>query len=106
MFNSLKSWCKQTLTVCRPGTFTPSGEMSDERTFELKCLLVNDSKLFTDRNGELAVCRCYAYVIPTEPIFDTDKIQLPGTSIKYDIRKLGGYTDGNTGELSIQVVYL
>ena len=107
MYKSLKPWCKQVLTVIRGGNYLPSGERSEELRFTVKGLLVDDSKIFTDKNGSMAVCRCYCYIIPEPAVIESDKIILPGKLDKqFEIRKLGGYYDGNTGALDVQIVYL
>lgn len=106
MYDSLKCWCKQTIEVHRPGELLASGEVGSDSVFTLKGFLVNDSKLIADKNGTMVACKYYAYVIPTQPIKETDLIKMPGEDKAMPIRKLGGYFDGNTGELSIQVVYM
>lgn len=109
MYESLKAWCKQELTVVRSGSgYKPSGEREEEQRFTVKGLLVDDSKMFTDKNGSMATCRCYCYIIPEPAVIESDRIILPGMTVErqYEIRKLGGYYDGNTGSLDVQVVYL
>lgn len=108
MYESLRSWCKQELTVVRHGGYEPSGERKEDERFTVKGLLVDDSKMFTDKNGNLATCRCYCYIIPEPAVIESDRIILPGATVErqYEIRKLGGYYDGNTGSLDVQVVYL
>lgn len=106
MYESLKAWCKQEITVHRAGSLLPSGERGEGTSFTLKGLLVDDSKQIVDKNGQMALCRSYVYVIPSTKVEETDKISLPGETKKYEIRKLGGYYDGNTGDLSVQVIYL
>lgn len=106
MYESLKPWCRQDIQVSRAGGLLPSGETGPGETFTVKGLVVDDTKLITDKNGQLYQCRSYAYILPTTPVVETDKILLPTTQKECEIRKLGGYYDGNTGELSVQVVYL
>lgn len=106
MFSSLIAWCKQDIVVERPGGLLPSGESSPGTTFTVKGLVVDDTKLITDANGQLYQCKQYAYIIPDPKIEPEDKILMPTTNKKCEIRKLGGYYDGNTGQLSVQVVYL
>lgn len=108
MYRSLIPWCKQLVTVHHAGSYLPSGEVAEDEVYTLKCFWVNDSRLFTDDNGLLQTCRSYAYVIPEEGkvIEKEDLIELPGSTKKYSIRKLGGYFDGNDGQLSVQVVYV
>ena len=106
MYRSLMAWCKQDITVIRQGRLLPSGEHGESERFTVKGLLVDDSKLIQDKNGQLITCRSYAYIIPTRKIEESDKIMIPGESKAFEIRRLGGYYDGNDGELSVQVVYL
>lgn len=106
MYNSLKAWCKQDITVIRQGKLLPSGEHGESERFTVKGLLVDDSKLIQDKNGQLITCRSYVYVIPTRKIEESDKIIIPGEKAEFEIRRLGGYYDGNDGALSVQVVYL
>ena len=106
MYDSLKAWCKQDIEVIRQGKLLPSGEHGESERFTLKGLLVDDSKLITDKNGQLITCRSYVYVIPTRKIEESDRIKIPGEKAEFEIRRLGGYNDGNDGKLSVQVVYL
>lgn len=106
MYDSLKAWCKQNIEVIRQGKLLPSGEHGESERFTVKGLLVDDSKLITDKNGQLITCRSYVYVIPTQRIEESDRIKLPNDAAEYEIRRLGGYNDGNDGKLSVQVVYL
>ena len=106
MYESLKSWCKQDITVERAGELLPSGEKGPGESFTVKGLVVDDTKLITDKDGQLYQCRAYAYIIPEPKVLETDKILLPTTDKKCEIRKLGGYYDGNDGQLSVQVIYL
>lgn len=106
MYESLKAWCKQEVTLYREGVLLPSGEHDVGTTFTVKGLLVDDSKQIVDKNGQLIVCKSYVYIIPTTKVEETDLVILPGDTNRYTIRKLSGYYDGNTGDLSIQVIYL
>lgn len=106
MYQSLRAWCKQDITVVRQGSLLPSGEHGESERFTVKGLLINDSKLIQDKNGQLITCRSYVYVIPSPKIEESDMIILPGDTKQYEIRRLGGYYDGNDGELSVQVVYI
>lgn len=106
MYDSLKAWCKQDITVVRQGKLLPSGEHGESERFTVKGLLVDDSKLIQDKNGELVTCRSYVYIIPTRKVEETDRIIIPGEKAEFEIRRLGGYYDGNDGKLSVQVVYL
>lgn len=106
MYESLRAWCKQDITVVRQGKLLPSGEHADDESIVLKGLLVEDSKLIQDKYGQLITCRSYVYVIPSTKVEETDKIKLQGDPNEYEIRKLGGYNDGNDGKLSVQVIYL
>lgn len=106
MYESLRPWCKQDITVIRQGALLPTGEHEESQQFTVKGLLVDDSKLITDKNGQLITCKSYVYIIPSPRVLESDRIMLPGGREHYEIRRLGGYTDGNDGELSVQVVYL
>lgn len=106
MYDSLKAWCKQDIIVVRQGKLLPSGERGESERFTVKGLLVDDSKLIQDKNGELVTCRSYVYIIPTRKVEETDRIIIPGEKAEFEIRRLGGYYDGNDGKLSVQVVYL
>lgn len=108
MYDTLRQWCKQELTVVRKGELLPSGEHGESSRFTVLGLLVDDSKMILDKNGQQAMCRSYCYVIPEPPLVESDRIILPGATVErqYEIRKLGGYYDGNTGSLDVQVVYL
>lgn len=106
MYESLKAWCKQDITVERPGALLPSGESGPGSTFTVKGFVVDDTKLITDKNGQLYQCRQYAYIIPDPKVEPEDKIRMPTNNKACEIRKLGGYYDGNDGKLSVQVIYL
>ena len=46
------------------------------------------------------------YFPPDVPVAEEDMIVLPVDSKPREVRKIGGFLDGNTGETSIRVVYL
>lgn len=106
MYESLVNWCKQDIVVHRKGELLPSGEHAEDMCFTVKGLLVDDSKQVIDKDGQMVLCRSYVYVVPDRVIHDTDMLQLPNDTRKFEIRKLGGYYDGNTGKLSVQVAYI
>lgn len=106
MYSSLIPWCKQDIVIVRQGMLLPSGEHAESERFTVKGLLVDDSKLIQDKNGQLFTCRSYVYVIPTTKVEESDRVIIPGETAEFEIRRLGGYYDGNSGQLSVQVVYL
>ncbi len=50
--------------------------------------------------------RLRVYFPETVPIAVEDMIAFPDDALKREVRKLGGFSDGNTGKRDIWVVYL
>lgn len=105
MYESLRAWCKQPIVLMRAGKFLPSGERAPGEELHTLAYVVDDTKTITDKSGKLYQCRSYAYMLPDVQVLESDTVLLPGAQDSCEIRRLGGYYDGN-GKLSIQVVYL
>lgn len=105
MFESLKAWCTGTINLYRFSGKSMSGDSSYASAEELACYIAYKDKQITDKHGKEYISNTQVYIECSPPVTVTDKIALPdGPSI--EIRQLGGFMDGNTGKMSIQVIYL
>lgn len=104
MFESLHSWLNIPLKIKpfirRDGT----GEAIYGEVIDTKCYAQGKVTLVRDVHGNDIVSQLQLYIDGNVPIKVTDKVIFNGE--KYNIKALGPYYDGNTGEISIVVVYL
>lgn len=105
MFESLTAWCKFPVTIC---SMTGRNAAGDETfsTSSVNGYRVDDNRSIVDKHNHEYVSRSQVYLKPNTAITLDDKIQFPEDDTMYEVRKIGGYFDGNTGALDILVVYL
>lgn len=105
MFNSLLSWCKFPVNVHKFAGRLPSGDNKYEEPVEKNGYRVDGAELITDKHGQEYISKSRVYFPPSVDVSEDDMISFEGVQ-QYEIRRLGGYYDGNDGKLSIRVVWL
>lgn len=105
MFESLRTWCKFPVFIHRYTGTSLSGDPSYADPVEAECYRVDEMRNITDKFGTECTSYATVYLPPEYEIAEEDCISF-ADGPKCEIRKLGGYFDGNTGNLSIRVVYL
>ena len=106
MFESLLSWCRFPVYVHGHTGVDIAGDDSYAAPVLYKGYRVDEMRTITDKFGTTYTSYATIYLPPDVTIKESDCISFPGDKDKREIRKLGGYHDGNTGALSIWVVYL
>lgn len=105
MFESLRLWCKFPVLIHRYTGTNLAGDASYAEPVEAKCYRVDEMRSITDKFGTQYTSYATVYLPPEYEITEEDCISFCDEP-RREIRKLGGYFDGNTGALSIRVVYL
>lgn len=107
MFSSLKSWCSCKAYTVTPGGYDLYGEPTDEVVTEVSCYRADKTVAIEDRYGNNAVSNSQLY-IDGDVISIDDKIKLSVDSSEKakEIKNISNFIDGNTGKVSVQVVYL
>ena len=106
MFESLISWCRFPVNVhCYTGVDI-AGDPSYSAPVLHSGYRVDEMRTIVDKYGANYVSHTTVYLPPDVEIKESDCISFPDDTARREIRKLGGYFDGNTGALSIRVVYL
>lgn len=104
MFESLRNWLSIPLKIIpfvrRDGT----GEAIYDEAINTKCYAQGKVTLVRDVYGNDVVSQLQLYIDSCVPIKVTDKVSFNGSD--YNIKALSPYYDGNTGDISIVVVYL
>lgn len=106
MFESLRSWCRFPVNIYKYKGKTGSGDNKYDTPAEYKGYPVEMTELISDKNGKEYMSRLRIYFPENVPISVEDMISFPNDTVKREIRKLGGFSDGNTGKRDIWVVYL
>lgn len=106
MFESLLEWCTASVSIKKPGKRKASGDVEYSDPVAYNCYRADQVLVITDKTGKEYVSGTQIYFPPEVPIAEEDMIVLPVDSKPREVRKIGGFLDGNTGETSIRVVYL
>ena len=83
----------------------PSGDKSYTGPVPIKCYKVDETTLITDKYGKQYAASTVLYIPPEYVLTDDELISFDG-NIRYEIHRLGGFSDGNTGLTDMRVVYL
>lgn len=105
MFDSLKAWCRFPVFLHKYIGTDITGDVTYAEPVEVLGYRVDEMRNITDKYGKQYVSQATVYFQPTVDVTEADCLSFD-TGPKYEIRKLGGYFDGNTGALSIKVAYL
>lgn len=105
MFESLLSWCTNSVSVSKAGVKKASGDQEFGTPVVYSCYIADQITVITDKLGKEYVSGTQIYFPPTVPVTEADRILLADAKPR-EVRKIGGFYDGNTGALSIRVVYL
>lgn len=106
MFESVREWCVFPVNVHRYSGRKASGDVNYADPVVEKCYRVGDMRTITDKFGKEYVSFSHIYLPPEVAITMDDRVSFPDDPVPRDIRRLSGYFDGNTGKLSMWVVYL
>lgn len=105
MYESLLEWCRFPVNVhTRIGTFA-GGDPKYDEPYPYNGYRVDQVTNIVDKDGEHYVSMTQVYFPPAVPVTVEDVLSFE-EEITYEIRKIGGFYDGNDGTLSILVVYL
>lgn len=104
MLNSIESWCNCQSTIIRNSGFELSGDKKPAENIVFNCYVAEEITPITDKNGKEYISRTQLYLSATPKVLSSDTVLYEG--IAYEIRKANAFRDGNTGEVSIQVIYL
>lgn len=105
MFESLREWCRFPIEVHTRTGNTAGGDPKYAPPIEYRGYRVDEVVAITDKHGENYVSTSRVYFPPEVVITEEDLLSF-GTDVSYEIRKIGGFYDGNDGAISILVVYL
>lgn len=106
MYESLIEWCRFPVNVYHRNGTTLSGDAKYDVAKSYNGYIVNEMQTIQDKTGKEYVSRARIYFPPNVVVSEDDMISFVGEQEKHEIRKLSGFNDGNTGTLSIIVVYL
>lgn len=106
MYASLISWCKFPVNVHKCSGYTASGDREYSEPVAYKGYRVDEMRVITDKNGDSYTSFAHVYFPPDVPMGIDDCLSFPDDETPREVRKLGGFFDGNTGARSIWVVYL
>lgn len=106
MFEALLEWCRFPVSVHHCTGFTPSGDREYADPVMHLGYRVDEMRNITDKFGENYVSYSRVYFPPDVPMQIDDCLSFPDDEAPREVRKLGGFFDGNDGERSIWVVYL
>lgn len=107
MYSSLRPWCRFPVKVYRYTGMTGSGDAQYEEPVEHNGYPVEMTEMIEDKNGVQYLSKLRVYFPEEVPINVQDLVELPDDlNNRRQIRKLGGFYDGNTGKRDIWVVYL
>ena len=105
MFESLLEWCQNPIFMFVYMGIAPSGDKSYIGPVPIKCYKVDETTLITDKYGKQYAASTVLYIPPEYVLTDDELISFDG-NIRYEIHRLGGFSDGNTGLTDMRVVYL
>lgn len=107
MFESLLSWCKFPVYVHKKTGFSAGGDYLHAAPIEYKCYRVDSMQTITDKFGKEYISNTQVY-LPSDysDVTVEDLISFPDLLDKREIRKIGGFFDGETGTISVAIVYL
>ena len=105
MYASLLEWCRFPVNVHTRIGNTAGGDPNYAGPVVHKGYLVDEMVAITDKHGEHYISTSRVYFPPTVPVTVEDLLSFESGST-YEVRKLGGFYDGNDGALSVLVVYL
>lgn len=106
MFESLIPWCKFPVFIHKCLGTNAAGDKEYEAPVAFNGYRVDEVRDITDKLGINYVSYSHVYFPPEVPIGVDDCLSFPDDERPREVRKLGGFFDGNTGMRSIWVVYL
>lgn len=106
MFQSLLEWCKFPVFVHSYSGMSGTGDYNYADPVKHMCYREDASIAITDKLGKEYISRARVYFKPDAIVKEEDTLSFPDDPIPREIRKLGGYYDGNTGKLDIRIAYL
>ncbi len=107
MFSSLRPWCRIPVKLFKYTGMAGSGDAQYDDGTEYKGYPVEMTELIEDTHGQQFLSKLRVYLPEEVPVSVQDLIELPDDKNNHrQIRKLGGFYDGNTGKRDIWVVYL
>lgn len=105
MYESLLEWCQTPVFMFIYIGTLPSGDRDYSGPLEIKCYVVDEVTLITDKYGKQYASSTTLYIPPEYVLTANELISFDGQT-KYEIHKLGGFIDGSTGLTDIRVAYL
>lgn len=109
MFNSLVGWLNNEFTVRSLSGTDAGGDPKYSEPITYKGYRVDDTEVIVDKYGKEYVSGTKIYVAKETVIKEDYLVSMSaptGNTVEQEIHKLGGFYDGNTGLLDIQVLYL
>lgn len=106
MYETLIEWCVFPVNVHRFVKVKPSGDKEYAEATVEKGYRVDEVRNITDKTGAVYTSYSHVYFPATVAMSADDCLSFPDDTRQREVRKLGGFYDGTTGELSIRVVYL
>lgn len=106
MYESLIEWCKFPVYIHRRTGYSIAGDEVFQEPVICKGYRVDEIKEIVDKTGSEYLSSTQVYFHPSAPVTSEDMLSFPNDTKPREIRKLGGYYDGNTGALDIIVIYL
>lgn len=106
MFGSLLPWCRFPVNLHKCTGYTAAGDREYDEPVSYNGYRVDEMRVITDKHDDNYVSYAHVYFPPDVPMGIDDCLSFPADPQLREVRKLGGFHDGNSGMLSIWVVYL
>ena len=106
MFESLRDWCTVPVRIKRRKAVAASGDVSYNDPVTVNGYVVTEIKDIIDKNGVRDVSTSYVYFPEDVAVTQDDMLQTFETDQMREIKKIGAFYDGNTGNVDVWVVYL
>lgn len=106
MFEALRAWCQFPIKIHTYTGPTAAGDQGHASPVTHNGYRVDLMEEITDKFGEQYVSATRVYFPEEVSVTQDDLISFEHSEAKYEIRRIGGFYDGNTGKLDISVIYL
>jgi len=106
MYESLVSWCRFPVNIYNRTGFSVSGDPIEAALVTKNGYRVDKIQTIIDKTGKEYISHTQVYFPPEVAITVDDRVSFPNDLKQREIKKLDTFNDGNTGTVSIQVIYL
>lgn len=104
MFKTLRQWMTIPIVIKPFVKYSGTGDPEYSADVDTKCYVSGKTTIVTTADGKEEVSNLQLYLPGEVAIKETDAVTL--NNDVYRIKAIGPFYDGNTGEVSIRVVYI